>query len=606
MKKKLIFMALAAILAFAMIGCDTGGGDPKPVVTSVSIAGPEILEKGQVEKYTKTVVGKNGAKDTVDWTTDSVKSTVDQFGNLSIGDNEDAGTVTITATSTVTKTQKDSITVTIVTKPAAGVADTEEYLALENGSQAIFAFPIPAGSKFENYVGLKATYQLDDPNIVPDTLSATAPDPVGDKQQIRFWRLYGNFLRENFISDDGDVTMDAYIAKFDAYNASAIAHGGAGQTWDWTDTGIDVDNPGSWFTPIFTFAENVPNGGYNASRWPADTFNGTVFFGIGITAPNGQKHIVQKVKNVTLIAKADATMPDGTPVADIISPGSGMDKPAFAGYSPIPREASPYRGTTKPVFVTLDKNGHGGNDALRRIPVATGTSYANAGLYDLSKSGGWIFKKWTTDASGDTDVVSTAVINADVTLYAQWEEDPDYVAVPAAPHPFPAATGPTTFTLGLPTWNNSTSQQGWDTYKATNNPALIVGYFTWAESIVINATELNTLEFTWHNKLGSNGWVGGTKQFADNSDSTVWLAGKQDANGDDYITVVEESDGTFTATVKLSEVLARYDDFIATDPEGDSEWVGLLFQSWGLADKDTPNYTSNIKSVKLIIPAPAP
>lgn len=93
-----------------------------PAITSVTIS-PETVSLGVGEKvnFTATVVATNFAPQTVEWSINSQKSTIDQSGNLVVGENEVAETITVTVKSTYDTTKTDTATVTIVTPtPAEG------------------------------------------------------------------------------------------------------------------------------------------------------------------------------------------------------------------------------------------------------------------------------------------------------------------------------------------------------------------------------------------------------------------------------------------------------------------------------------------------------
>lgn len=86
-----------------------------PTITSVSVSPATMtLSKGEKGTFTATVATGSFAPKTVDWTINSELSTIDNSGNLIIGDEETADTITVTATSTYDTTKTDTATVTIV------------------------------------------------------------------------------------------------------------------------------------------------------------------------------------------------------------------------------------------------------------------------------------------------------------------------------------------------------------------------------------------------------------------------------------------------------------------------------------------------------------
>ena len=126
MKKRFIFTALVAILAFAMIGCPTdGGGDDNntpvvppatPTVTSVTVtpASPNVPFSG-TQQFSAAVAGTNSPAQTVTWTIEGTPtatgSTVSATGLFTAGTT--AGTATVRATSTVDTTKFGETTVTV-------------------------------------------------------------------------------------------------------------------------------------------------------------------------------------------------------------------------------------------------------------------------------------------------------------------------------------------------------------------------------------------------------------------------------------------------------------------------------------------------------------
>jgi uncharacterized repeat protein (TIGR02543 family) len=558
------------------------------VVESVTVTSPgNRVQPGATMQFAATVEGYNltAANDkNVTWSLSGAEEVTTTLVNglLTVAATETAVAVTVTATSTL---DTDVYGIKNIGIGSGGpVADTppawavNEVVALENGSQAVYKFEIPAGRTFEDYVAISAEYQLVNP------ANAAGEDQPG-AIQIRAFRLYGNYLETDFITNDGGVDLNAYVAKFDDYNGAYIAQNLSGYNWNYAVTGIGTD-PAAWFTREIPLEATYSNSGTVGANWPSPSYTGTLYLGIGISGVPGSP-IVQRIKNVKLVVASDLAE-FGVP--NLYSPGSGFDDglPAFASYAPFPKEAAPYRGAAVPAIIKLNWQGTGEKPRVYVVPKGTTAGDLELPTDDIT---GFFFQGWTYDSEGDEAVDDADTFDTDlVTLYAQWEPDPDYVPEPAAAHPFPDATTTTTFNLfpGSPainqTWTggNATQQKGWNTYDTA---ALEIGHFTWATQVVIKATNLNQLEFTWHNNKSGNGWVGGTKQF-NSADPDVWLAGT------DYVTVTEAS-GVYTATVTLGGgVLGRYADFIATSPS-DGDWVGLLIQvdDW-----------ANVSSVELVIP----
>lgn len=86
-----------------------------PTITSIDVSPATLsLAVGGKAGFTATVVTTLFAPQSVDWSINSELSTIDSSGNLTIGADEEATTITVTATSTYDVLKKDTATVTIV------------------------------------------------------------------------------------------------------------------------------------------------------------------------------------------------------------------------------------------------------------------------------------------------------------------------------------------------------------------------------------------------------------------------------------------------------------------------------------------------------------
>lgn len=446
-----------------------------------------------------------------------------------------------------------------------------EVLALENTSQAIYSFSLPAGKTFGDYIALRASFKLEYPENAAGEGQAGAI-------QIRAFRLYGNYKASDFITKDGDYELNAYIAKFDTYNADYISVNAAGWAWDYTVEAIGWDsaNPTAFFEKEFTLSNPYPS-----KHWPDADDTGPFYFGIGISGTGGN-HIVQHVKDIYLVPRASAD-------DKVYSTTSGFDKPAFASYSPIPKESSPYRGTAVPAIVKFSLNGQSGDVDPAIVFVAKGTAIG-AQLPATATAPGYIFQNWSDAATGGTAVTSTTTFSANATVYAVWIEDPDYVPPdPEAAHPFPTATGDTEVPLSITTltWDNAANQKGW----AVTGEAE-AGKFTWASHLVITMSQLpNGLELAWKGKKDNDNDFGGWNSLP----TIIGWSVTETVILDGYPGVTVTKDATtsiYTVTIELSKVLKTYFKYIQCVDE-----VGLLFQ--------TNNWAASVESAKLIVPKKA-
>jgi len=556
---------------------------------------------GRLQQFTAAVAGTGDPAQTVTWSVVSdktgSKSKISDAGLLLVDGKEEIGAkLTVTATSTVDATKSGTATVTVI--------ENTEIVALENGTYPIFKFELPEGRQFDDYIKISAEFQL----VYPENAAGEGqPGAV----QLRSVRLLGSYKETDFITSDGGVPLNAHVAKYDEKNAPFIAVNASGYSWSYTAfPGFDPLKPGDWFAgemnldPTYSKDGDAGNGGsFDNGNWPDVDATGPFFFGIGLTGNVGT-HVVQRIKNVRLVGADDT-------IDDLYSVGSGFADglPAFAGYSPFPKENSVYRGTTIPAIIRFNWHGHGEKPRATVVPVGStfGTLLTDLAAVSLDitvDQPGWFFEGWFLDAGYTQPVAAGTTFAEGLTiLHAKWEEDLDYVPNPSVPHPYSTATTDTVVVLGAPTWIGGTSatQRGWNTYDAkdASDVALTIGQFTWARYIVIEADSFNSLEFVWHNNSIGNGWVGSTKLFADSTTDTDWLAGSTAVPGS--VVVIENPDttpgaGAYIATVELSKALDNnYAGFIATTPDA-GDWVGLLFQN--------ADWANDVKSVKLIIPPP--
>jgi len=427
--KKLLYVFLAMTVAFAMVACG-GGNDPTPETWTVSYdangwTGAGVPAATSVEKGAQIGAAKLPAL---------TDTTTQHFVGWALtGNGNGTGGTQVTATQTVT----DDITLYVLWT-VIGPSQDFEYVSLENGTNAVFKFTIPAGRHLEDYEKISAEYQL----VYPENAAGGASEPGAI--QLRSFRLYGNYEATDFITTDGGVDLNAYIAKFDAKNGAYIAENvsGAGWSWDYSNIpGFDPNNPGAWFTSTLPLTSTYSNNGVVGEHWPNPaTFEGTLYLGIGITGVAGNP-VVQRIKNVKLIGYSG--VPDLETDGGVFDLGEG-ELPAFAGYAPYPKEASAYRGSDIPLIVKFNWNDKGAKKPASTV-VVPGSTFGDL-IDDLDAvelsieddTSGWLFAGWSTDADG-TDVVDGdyvfALANASygaITLYAQWEEDTSIgSAVPA-------------------------------------------------------------------------------------------------------------------------------------------------------------------------------
>jgi len=547
------------------------------VFTAVAVGNSTIGSGDQTFNW--TVTGGSG-------TTAIAAGTPSNTATLTVDASEVAGaSLVVTATSTATVYLGGGTEGTKAVLAAGAAVDpseetppigaVNEIIALENGTYAIYKFTLPPGRTLGDYVAISAEYQILYPTV----------DATGKGAQIRSARLMGNFDAADFVEAWDEKPLNAYAVRLESgFNAPYIVQDLAGWTDDYTVVGLDPAHPTDWFTReiplVVTYTANTK---WPAATWPGPSDSRDLLVGIGLSGAGD--HIVQGIKNVKLLATSDL---NEIGVGSLYSLGSGFDKPAYVSSLPFPEWAAPYRGTVQPTIVKFNANGHG--SAQRAIAVAPSTTFAQAtaaGLILTPSVGGWLFQGWSTDEEGDNAVTGATVLTGtNMTLYAQWEVDPDYVAEPAADHPFPSATTDTDVILDIEnlTWDNGANQKGW-------REEADIGKFTWAKYLVINLSQLpNGLEIVWQAKDGATyeGWNGTPTIFGWSATEAAILAA--DVTG---ITVVKESDDSYTVTVELSEVVKDYDKFIEIDTG-----VQFLFQ--------TNNWAASVNSAKLIVPPLAP
>jgi len=226
-----------------------------------------------------------------------------------------------------------------------GAVDT---VTLDNNAHAIYRFILPDGAKWGDYSTITVDYRADDTNF---------------NKSLRSTRLYGA-IPENLITLDSGGTY--YRAGIE--NDYIFDDLGKGYTTNWVDD-LGAVEEDKWFTVTFKLDGTSGTGGASAYRGnvpKASATYGPFYFGVGLTggSTDGTGAITSDIRRVTLVHGTD-------PAKNVVSGGSGFDKPAFMSYD--------YVGKTALTSTTSYEDDH---PTVRAVGNGTlfvpGASYAQA------------------------------------------------------------------------------------------------------------------------------------------------------------------------------------------------------------------------------------
>jgi len=196
-------------------------------------------------------------------------------------------------------------------EPPVPVPEGTERITLENGAYAIFKFELPPGATWANYNKLTAEYMVDAANLAKKQRNDNNVRLMGGYNEEQFednGGFYNFNLGDGPLSANGPYIIDNTPRTF--ANMGAVAD--------------------QWFTVTYNITGSSAHAQFNRSNLPVPTATGPFFFGIGIPAMfEGRRNgITQLVRNVTLHHVTD-------PSLNIVSTGSGFDKPAFVSFYPV-------------------------------------------------------------------------------------------------------------------------------------------------------------------------------------------------------------------------------------------------------------------------------
>jgi len=132
-----IFITVTAVICFSFAACKDGSTSdlpPKPVVSSVTVIGSGVIQKGGLEIFTASVIGTHllSEHQKVIWSIDEankkdgtfIVSTGSTTGRLTIADDENLDTLTVKAVSVLDDSKFDSVSVTVSNRESSNNTDT--------------------------------------------------------------------------------------------------------------------------------------------------------------------------------------------------------------------------------------------------------------------------------------------------------------------------------------------------------------------------------------------------------------------------------------------------------------------------------------------------
>ena len=339
--------------------------------------------------------------------------------------------------------------------PAASYGAVER-VTLANAGQVVYYFETPAGKKWSDYNGVKASYML-------ETLPEFKVSNSG-----RATRLYGpyplNFFGFNttaignkyaFASMDGATNNDAYI--LDAWPGGGwksledALKGGFGEDF--------VVKAKDWFTLEYKLDGSRKNAAY--AHMPAAGDAGPFIFGLGLPGQDDKNTFF--IKDVTLLGVNAADNVTGkafyikkqtdkdTAVYSYpafsaygTASGSGVDQCSRLVFTPT---AANKIEVDAPEEITIIFDLNAGTDATAKFTGGfTGTRKINKGgavgaLPGVERTN-YLLNFWAETSTGTTGIAATKTYDANTTLYAIWKEDlPEGTPIPATINTFTLPPG---------------------------------------------------------------------------------------------------------------------------------------------------------------------
>jgi uncharacterized repeat protein (TIGR02543 family) len=456
--KKGLFAILAVLAVFAMVmtGCDTGG-NPKPTQYTVTFnlngGSGQAPAVATVNAGQSVALPKQG----------SMVAPSDKPYFIGWGDNT-ASTTALKSPYTPTKSltlyaiwsadipddidptvpEDPGYTVPVYPAPAAG--DIVEEIGLSNGWTAIFIFTLPAGRTWGDYEYMTVDHKLAD---VGTTVRA---------------RVFGNFVP--------DEVKDAKFGSYNGENFAVVGDWVGGKTgaWIWSNeygtakaanelftSATPAPTNNTWFTVKYTIDGSQAHAQWDTGptadtgseptlgRKPQAEYKGPFYIGVGPHNTNGDDPaVISEIKNVTLVGYEGMGNVIGMPLYFKSAGGvlyrafnghlegtntwggkphweikSGEEKikaaALTANFVPAPLET---------VKITFKAN-YGEEDADfedqpedQVVTIVKGDPVTLPVLRRL----GYTFLGWFVAAEGGTKVPADATYEAATTLYAQWVE----------------------------------------------------------------------------------------------------------------------------------------------------------------------------------------
>jgi uncharacterized repeat protein (TIGR02543 family) len=357
-------------------------------------------------------------------------------------------------------------------KTPDAIASTDEIvetISLGNSWFAVYSFKIPVGKTWADYKmgGLVASYKLDQETL--DNGMARAIRVMGNFTDAEVNGTVYTYASTQATGADGAALAGAgpLIDLYNGIQMAAVAQwqGGAsapyilsqmGGAWADNNMGPELSKLGvepaadEWFELSYVINGTKKNGSHDsAKRLPADIFDGTLYFAIGLPGQNTANTV--GVKNVILVGTTAGT-------DDVLGmPLYYKNTNAGAGATPLYRA---YNGQfTKdgtngtelanweilsgdanivpvekdlgaaPALVTITFNSnYGSTPATKTLKVISGEKLASGQLSKPERDGflctGWFDRPESTASEGEPndsiEITNATEFTADKAIYAQW------------------------------------------------------------------------------------------------------------------------------------------------------------------------------------------
>ena len=332
----------------ATVTVTTGGTQPtEPTVTAVAVTPKTAsVKQGAEQTFTATVTGENNPSAEVIWsvsggTSDATKITAE--GELTVGSDETAQTLTVTATSKADAAKSDTATVTVTTggtqptePTVTAVAVTPKTASVKQGAEQIFTATVTG----ENNPSAEVIWSVSGGASAATKITAEGKLTVGSDETAQTLTVTATSKADAAKSDTATVTVtkggtqptEPTVTAVAVTPKTASVKQGAEQTFTATVTGEN--------NPSKEVIWSVSGGASEATKITAE---GKLTVGSDETA---------QTLTVTATSKADAAKSD-TATVTVTKGGTQPTEPTVTAVAVTPKTVSVKQGAEQTFTATV-------------------------------------------------------------------------------------------------------------------------------------------------------------------------------------------------------------------------------------------------------------